>query len=47
VLRGESPATIPIENLKTTRLIVNLPQARKLGLNIPESVIRRADEVIK
>jgi ABC-type uncharacterized transport system substrate-binding protein len=47
VLRGENPATIPIENMKTARLIVNLPQAKKLGLNIPDSVMRRADEVIK
>ena len=47
VMRGENPAAIPFSNLKTARLIVNLPQARKLGLNVPDSVIQRADEVIR
>ena len=47
VMRGENPASIPITNLKKAKLIVNLGQARKLGVNIPESVIRRADTVIK
>lgn len=47
VMRGEDPASIPITNLTKSRLIVNLRQARKLGVEIPESVLRRADEVIR
>jgi ABC-type uncharacterized transport system substrate-binding protein len=47
VMRGEDPAGIPITNLTKSRLIVNLRQARKLGVKIPESLLRRADEVIQ
>ena len=47
VMRGEDPAKIPIRNMTKAKLIVNLKQAKKLGMTIPESVIRRADKVIK
>ena len=47
VMRGEDPARIPISNFAKSRLIVNLGKARQLGVNIPDSVIKRADEVIK
>jgi len=47
VIRGEDPAEIPFANLKTTRLVVNLRKARKLGVTIPDSLLERADEVIK
>jgi len=47
VMRGEDPATIPIANLTSTRLVVNLKKARALGLRIPDSVLTRADRVIK
>ncbi|NOZ23854.1 MAG: hypothetical protein GXP25_22475 [Planctomycetes bacterium] len=47
VIRGEDPAKIPIENLKKATLIVNLNQARKVNVTIPESVIKRADKVIQ
>ncbi|MEW6357127.1 MAG: ABC transporter substrate-binding protein [Planctomycetota bacterium] len=47
VIRGEDPAKIPIENLKKSTLIVNLKQAQKVGVKIPDSVIKRADKVIK
>lgn len=47
VMRGEDPAGIPITNLRKSRLIVNPGRAREFGVRIPESVLRRADEVIE
>ena len=47
IMRGEDPAGIPITNLTKSRLIVNVAQARKLGVEIPKSVLQRADEVIQ
>ncbi len=47
VIRGENPAEIPFTNVRTTRLVVNPRKARKLGLTIPDSLLKRADEVIK
>ncbi len=47
VMRGQNPADIPFRNLQKTRLIVNLRQARRLNIAVPESVIRQADEVMK
>jgi len=46
VMRGESPAKIPFQPVKKTRLIVNLEAARDCGLKLPQSLIKRADEVI-
>jgi ABC-type uncharacterized transport system substrate-binding protein len=46
VVRGEKPAAIPLAPFEKNRLIVNLPAARACGLMVPQSVIRRADEVI-
>lgn len=46
VMRGESPASIPIEPLRQEKIIVNLPAARAVGLNIPESLLKKADKVI-
>jgi len=47
VMRGEDPAGIPITNFAKSRLIVNLPQAREIGVKIPDSLLERADEVIR
>lgn len=47
VMRGADPAKIPFTNLKRSRLIVNRKQARKLGVQIPQSILERADEVIE
>ena len=46
VMRGENPADIPFELVKKTRFIINLDNARKVGLRIPAHLIERADEVI-
>jgi ABC-type uncharacterized transport system substrate-binding protein len=47
VLRGEDPAKIPFANVRRSRLVINLRKARELGLNVPPSLLQRADEVIR
>ena len=47
VLRGESPAQIPIHTVERTKLILNLPAARAVGLSLPPDLIGRAEEVIR
>jgi putative tryptophan/tyrosine transport system substrate-binding protein len=46
VLHGEKPAELPIRAPKKFDLAINLKTARTLGLNVPASVLSRADEVI-
>lgn len=47
ILRGGSPAEIPVEQPTIFRFVVNLGTAKALGLTIPESVLLMADEVIE
>jgi len=47
ILKGASPANLPVERVQTFQLIVNLRTAKKLGLSIPKSVLLRADRVIE
>jgi putative ABC transport system substrate-binding protein len=46
VLRGESPASMPFKATEKKVLVVNLEAARRVGLNIPPDVMKRADQVI-
>jgi len=47
VLKGEAAATLPMEQPREFRLVVNLATARTLGIEIPSSVLLRADEVVR
>jgi putative ABC transport system substrate-binding protein len=47
VLRGSKPADLPIEQPTTIETIVNLKTADVLGLSVPQSVLVRADHVIR